>query len=1152
MKLFEAVSINKNFQSSVNLDYDLYNEEKIQEYIPTSDVCSVLKLYISSILYGKNRATSLVGPYGKGKSFLMLVLTYLISGKFESQTYQNLILKIKKIDLDLYTMLKEVETKEIKLLPVIINSNLIDTNQAFLLALRDSLERFSIRELIPKTTYDVCSELLDKWINDSKVNDLILLCCEKINVDINDLKKELKVYSLEAYKNFEKLYNCVTIGLELNPLISSDTVKVYTDINNLLKEKKYTGMFIIFDEFSKYIESKSDSLTKGLKLIQDFAEKANRSGTTDLQLHLCCITHKSIKLYGNLNNDSNLNSFKTVEGRFKDVRFNRSIEQNYEIIGGAIRKKSSFINFFSNYYKNNKEFYNDILQLELFSNGNFYEVLFKECFPLNPLTVYSLVNLSEIIAQNERTLFTFISDNDENSLNTFITNNNQGLFDVSKVYDYFLSIMKRDESEAIRSVLYRCETSIKKTSNILQKKILKVIAIIEMINDYINFNPSFNFIRLSLMEKTHLIEKELNNLIANKIIKKNFLTNYYSFSSINSKEIDIKISSILSNKLKIFSLNEYLDELNTDKYIIPRRFNHNFKMTRFYKVLFITEEELQSYNSFKLFNEGFYSDGIIFYLLRKSQNMDNHISKFLEISESNMILKYPRKVIENDFFEAIKQYVALSYLNKSNELSENEKVEVNIIISELSSDLSEVMNNAFSDNNCFFINKLYKDELDYRNLLSKVFEEEYEFTPIINNELLNKKNLSSQYQKSRNNVIDIILNNGEMDKYSETSPERTIFNSLVLKRNEEGINRVIDLISSFIKKSENIKLPFEEIFNTLTNKPYGIRTGVIPVMLAMSISEFSENILLYNQTKEIEVNSDSLSKLITSPSRYYISLEKGFRNQSEYLKKLNILFGGKPTDSFRENLSASTHLIRKWYMSLPGIFLEQTQEKNVLNLGEDFLLLKLEFSKFNINNYNVIFKRIPTIYQTKSLDSVYNNLENMKKSLQVLLDEYKVNLIEEVIGIFDKNYTGSLINCIKQWKDSLLFPLDSMILEYKEKKITDVLLNDLSFNDKESLNKISSVVTGSFIEDWNNKSEDVFINTLVEFKSLVEDKSQNCTNNTLKNDLISSIANYKSIEISTFGEMLQNGIEELLSEYGESISAKEKISILLDIVNKVA
>ena len=68
MKYNNLISVNENFQYSVNLQFDINNISKLDEYIPTKDGCEVLKFYVTSVLKGKNRATTLIGPYGKGKS----------------------------------------------------------------------------------------------------------------------------------------------------------------------------------------------------------------------------------------------------------------------------------------------------------------------------------------------------------------------------------------------------------------------------------------------------------------------------------------------------------------------------------------------------------------------------------------------------------------------------------------------------------------------------------------------------------------------------------------------------------------------------------------------------------------------------------------------------------------------------------------------------------------------------------------------------------------------------------------------------------------------------------------------------------------------------------------------------------------------------
>ena len=44
----EHIQINKRFQTSINLGLDLNSEEKIHEYIPTTDICDAKTGSISS------------------------------------------------------------------------------------------------------------------------------------------------------------------------------------------------------------------------------------------------------------------------------------------------------------------------------------------------------------------------------------------------------------------------------------------------------------------------------------------------------------------------------------------------------------------------------------------------------------------------------------------------------------------------------------------------------------------------------------------------------------------------------------------------------------------------------------------------------------------------------------------------------------------------------------------------------------------------------------------------------------------------------------------------------------------------------------------------------------------------------------------------
>ena len=161
MDYADHIKLNGDFQKSINLELDLNNEGKINEYIPTVDICAIIKRFIRSCLgYNKDNAVNFVGPYGKGKSFLLLILSHLIGRNRMGETHRKLLKKIKATDSELYDLISELDERELKLLPVIVNSNYSNLDQAFLLAMNEALQRENINDLTPETVYSVCLDII--------------------------------------------------------------------------------------------------------------------------------------------------------------------------------------------------------------------------------------------------------------------------------------------------------------------------------------------------------------------------------------------------------------------------------------------------------------------------------------------------------------------------------------------------------------------------------------------------------------------------------------------------------------------------------------------------------------------------------------------------------------------------------------------------------------------------------------------------------------------------------------------------------------------------------------------------------------------------------------------------------------------------------
>lgn len=67
------VNVDTRFQKSINLTLDTGDMALVNRYIPTRSSVSILKQYLTNIVRGQGEhATILIGPYGKGKSHLLL------------------------------------------------------------------------------------------------------------------------------------------------------------------------------------------------------------------------------------------------------------------------------------------------------------------------------------------------------------------------------------------------------------------------------------------------------------------------------------------------------------------------------------------------------------------------------------------------------------------------------------------------------------------------------------------------------------------------------------------------------------------------------------------------------------------------------------------------------------------------------------------------------------------------------------------------------------------------------------------------------------------------------------------------------------------------------------------------------------------------
>lgn len=1186
MKYADFIKGNEGFQYSINIQYDLMNINKIKGYIPTRKSVEILKEYLlNNVVDDRDKATVLIGPYGKGKSHLLLVLLGLMCGDNEIKELGDLVNKIKAIDNTCSELAMNVLNNK-KYLPVVINFNSGDLNQAFLIALNQSLKNKDIEDILPNTYFDSALSVLEGWEKyEQTINVVKELIKAKANVTLETFKRKLKSFSTDSYEVFKDIFKEVTSGIEFNPLINTDVVKLYEETNHILKEKHgFDGIIIIFDEFSKFIEaSASINSAMNLKILQDFAELSNRSKSP--QMHLVCVTHKTINEYISKIPQEKIDAWRSIEGRFKEVLFNTSAQQNYELIANAIVKDKNKVKGILR----DKEFISDknvwsAQSLFNYDNEEYMKYILEGCFPLNPYSTYALPIISEKVAQNERTLFTYLSKYEPNSLIDLVNSEeNFDLVTIDKIYDYFEPLFRKETfNEVIHDIWVKVDTALKIVYSEEVKKIIKALGVIYIVNDFTILPPTEQVLCNVLdIEKKKLTE-EIQSLRNTNVLVLRKSSDTLDFIPLSSVDINSKIINLVETKFKAPNIADICNEIVNLKYVLPKRYNDEYKMTRFFKRTFMTLDQVSAYLTVEKMLNDYNTDGLIIDLINKEKEDNQKAIEWINnINDSRIIMVLPKDSIniEHDILE----YKAIEFLKADSEfLKEDSAIESQLdilfddIVEKITMYINKTYDISYKNNIVYMNNKKYSGLKPNKlsAILSDICKENFEKTPIINNELINKREVSLPIKKARHNIIEMILDNSYLEfDYNKNSAESTLFRALLVNKGllktkdyySNDIKLVLDEIRSFILKSSNKELSFDELYTLLISNEnkIGIRKGILPVYLSFILKDYKEEVVIYLRSgrnkKELILDSSIIENINESPKDYLIKLEEGTLEKDIYINDLFDIFNSYLNKQSNNKYVDIVNCMKGWMQSLS---LYSQNHKTNINLNEDIsdeiVKLRRELVKYDINYRSFIFNNIPKYLNVDSYEECIRKLKEIKKYLDEHDDTVRKYLILESNKIIDEKYTGTLAGNLNKWyrglrEDQRCHLYDSETNEFLR------LIEKATNNDIEIINNLAYIFSNLSIEDWNDNCVDIYLKGIKNSKKTIENYEVSSdiddTDGVIKivfesNDSELIEKTFNKTEISPIGSTLFNAIEEVVDEYGSSIDDNEKRNILMEILSK--
>lgn len=1179
MKYNKFIGADNNFQTSVNLQYDLNKEDKLRGYIPTTQSLSILKRYLNAVCSDNNNednATVLIGPYGRGKSHLLLVLSAILSHSADRPVIADLTHKLSAADSSIGELLNVFHGKNKPYIPIIINSNHTDINQSFIIALREALERNDLNDFFPETYFDSALRMIKTWEKDFE--NAIKLFKKELHIrkiKLSDFKDKLNKCSASAYQTFCEIYPVVSNGASFNPLQNTDVVKMYEQVcDALIEQKSFGGVYIIFDEFSKFLESSAAMANmQNLKLIQDFAEMAVRSN----KMHLCCITHKEILDY------SQSDSFRTVDGRFKKVYFIASSEQSYELVSNAITHGDQFEKF----YNKHKDDLSSVTQLcqmtgifsEL-SDTMYTEILEKKCFPIHPLSVFALIHISELVGQNERTLFTFLSQSEEHSFQSFLAQypikKECALLTPEWIYDYFAELFRVEVfNPKIHSIWAKTQSAIRKCENEEQIKLVKILAVCKIISSDV-----FEATDINLKAASNYSDDIYRNIV-DSLASLHIITRrrdgIYEFLTANGVDIKKNIQNLIEQGLVKLDRPHTLKEAYSTPFILPRQHNAKMHIQRYFVTEFMEASDFWKYTGD--FNElKGTADGLLIYLISDSEddthNIADHLHK-LGLDES-VVVCVTEVWKHNDL---LNEYQAACLLEKQNtDTDDHFREELAVYKYDLFKTIREIADQLYSPSNpvaAYYNSEQCLDEITKPLLLnrelSNICDRVYPATPDINNEMINKNRLSAQIRKARAKTIDWILSHtDEIPIMEGYGPEVSILRSAIMVKqlsnsnssDDECLNAIINAINTSIKEAENEPASFEIIYRTLCNSPYGMKKGTIPVYLAWCFRKNQDAVVLSFKGKEIPINGDTLSQIEVAPENYTLYVEKGTQEKETYLEGIISIFSQVGPSTVNNKCAFASELLQTWFRGLSKFTRDHTMSYNdeaPTPVQQKMLKFKAQLLQYDINPHAFLFIDIPKYFDSE------NDYVHTLDSIRAFAEEYnsfitktKSYLVDKAKRIFDRTIKGSLSSIMQDWYNSLQETTRTHIFSSEINGFLHFIKENASFDDNDVISELAKCVTMLAIEDWNDQLVTTFLTDIKSYIDTVESFTMEEVDTDKDSTITLSLEyggkvyenNITNTEISGIAETAMNNIESHLEEYGEAITAKERVAVLLKLLKK--
>jgi hypothetical protein len=647
-------------------------------------------------------------------------------------------------------------------------------------------------------------------------------------------------------------------------------------------------LVIVIDELGKNLEYFASSTGDGDPfLLQNLAELTQGEGA--LPLLIMTLQHLSFAEYLQHDSSARRREWAKIQGRFQDIPFVESASEARRLIAASLEPVTpDFHNAASQWFNRNRKTLESLGLRDLLSDV-------PDALPLHPITLAVLPELCSRYGQNERTLFSFLAGAEPNAIPAVLDRTvwspgqNLPLIGLDLLYDYFLESsanMIGVTDGASRWI--EIETRIRDTAGLkpFELKVLKVVGVLNLVSTGGRLRASKAVLEFALNAEVTELDGSVEATLAT--LSESGLIVYRSFSDEyriwQGSNYDLK--RVVAAARRECELTELADLLNAAVPLDPVVAGRHSQRTG---VLRVFTQKFASSPGAAGDNSDSSVDGTVVYLTTTEPveiGSLPHKSRPVIVVAPNDLAAVRLAAVEAG---ALISALATAEKEGADWVARQELVERTVAAQQA---LGSLIGRTWGAEAGW---KLLgaRESLDASRgpsaATSDVSDAIYPRTPRVANEMISRRELTSQGAKARRELIEAMLANPTIESFgiSGYGPEKAIYEAVfritgIHRKDSAGCwslqpptdrkwQAVWRQISESFDRAVESRTILADIASTLAAPPFGLKNGVIPLLLLAVLLARQDEIALYEHGSLILSIDDAVAERLTkNPGHFSI------------------------------------------------------------------------------------------------------------------------------------------------------------------------------------------------------------------------------------------------------------------------------------------